>query len=307
MSSTPPVTKKTHFEEAFYSHRWKKYHWTMLDNTFLPDARGEMDAIIANRGIDPATNIKFRREFLGEMIYDEDLIVYSGYKTTANPLLNPTGVIGGIDYGMRDYFSIVLLAYNKSQATGEVIYEFKKKGLLFSEIVQAVTDAYHFGKNYCIKHNLSLNFKFYADSANPMETQTLYSEYKLPVWPCYKYAKVSAIQQLADFMKRGIITIPQDGALADECDQIIWKSDDQGNKVLELDDDYYHEDIVASLRYAFRQWCYECNLTVAETDSQPVIPKKKPAQDKFKEDVSQHTKIELSTIPKIKMEKNRHK
>jgi hypothetical protein len=66
-----------------------------------------------------------------------------------------------------------------------------------------------------------------------------------------------AIEQLADYCRSGKIVIPENGAIADEYEQTLYKRDDLDNITSEIDDSY-HPDITMALLYASRQFFFDC-------------------------------------------------
>ena len=64
------------------------------------------------------------------------------------------------------------------------------------------------------------------------------------------------VSQLQELVRSGTIKVLHEGIVADEFEQILYKRDAITGAVLnELDDDLYHGDIEAALRYASRHFC----------------------------------------------------
>jgi tRNA splicing ligase len=95
------------------------------------------------------------------------------------------------------------------------------------------------------------------DTNEPNTVFELQKIYNIPnVQKPYKHEMMWGVSQLQELVRSGIIKVLQDGEIADEFEQILYKRDDATGAVLnELDDDLYHGDLEAALRYASRHFC----------------------------------------------------
>lgn len=270
LTGTPPRIKGTYAEKVWKEFKgWKHYCWTMASNPFIINENHTVDQMIEEickeKGIkEDAPFIK--REYFGEWVYDTEAQVFKDYKTYQGDVpagFIPTDIAIGTDYGFSDYNAIIALAYNRDTRQAYVIQEKKFNKATISEIVAACKETFEYCKRLAIERNQNFDFSrigFYCDTNEQSITYELSTNYKLPVYNCYKHDKKMAIAQLADWCRSGIITTIYGGVIADEFDQIVYKRDEQDNITSEIDDDLYHGDAMDALLYASRQYAWDCGV-----------------------------------------------
>ena len=259
---TPPRIPKTYGERVWKVEKgWKKFHWTASDNPYISNFEEFIDDICKSKGITKDAPF-IQREYYGIIgMYDKEASVFKDYKTYSidTPLdFIPEKVAIGIDWGFEDYNSIIALAYNNDKA--RVIFERKFNRASISEIIKQVNEVYSDSKKFLIENNKNANIadvSLYCDSNAKELVYELYSVQKLPAYTCYKYNKMLAISQMAEFCRTSKIVVPTDGILADEFDRTLYKRDDEDNILPELDDDIFHPDAAMALLYACRQMWFD--------------------------------------------------
>ena len=260
-----PSRVPNHFSTRIFNsdNEYKKYHFTMLDNPFIPNPRKLIEEEAASKGM--GINTPFiRREYFGEFVSDLEAIVFKDYKTYKElPDLtdfNPIGINIGGDYGYKDYNGIVTVIYNKEKAI--VLKEDKFNKANVSKIIEKMLSHYDFAVGLNKKYGWNIPVKIYADYNEESITKELMIKYKVPAFNCYKYDKAYAIEKLAEMSRTGRLLVPEGGLCADEMEQTLYDRDAKTDAIIsELSDDY-HPDILMALLYASRRMFYDMGLDV---------------------------------------------
>lgn len=262
-TGTPPRAPHHYSEWLWNNPKIKHYHWTMKENPHMPNAEEEIRKEAEKRGMG-VDNTYIQREFLGIMgAYDTESQVYKGYQVFEHiPSDNfcPTDIFIGVDWGGKDNNAIAIIIADRYSRTGYVPLEFKKNDMCTSEICQTIIDY----RNQAIALSRSMNSSFdenhcvvIPDTNEPNTVYELQKIYHIPnVQKPYKHELMWGVGQLQELVRSGIIKVKKGGIIADEFDQILYKRDDDTGVILnELDDDLYHGDAEAALRYASRHFC----------------------------------------------------
>ena len=272
MLSSPPRVPKTFFEKVWNqkdengNYTWKHYSWNMFNNPYIPDPKGTLEHICTEKGLDLNSPL-IHREYLGEFVYDTEAQVYKGYKTYKDKIsalkdMNITNIVIGNDFGFSDYNGVVMLAYNTTTKQGIVLEESKFNNSTVELIVDLDRKYYDEAKQIMLEKNHNTNnILIVTDNNEKSITYELNTTYKLPAYTCYKYDKMMAISSLAEAMRTGRVLIKEGGAIADECEQTVYKRDEEDHILSEIDDSQFHPDILDSLLYAYRQMMFDCGDT----------------------------------------------
>ena len=260
-----PSRVPNHFSTRIFNsdNEYKKYHFTMLDNPFIPNPRKLIEEEAASKGM--GINTPFiRREYFGEFVSDLEAIVFKDYKSYKElPDLtdfNPIGINIGGDYGYKDYNGIVTVIYNKEKAI--VLKEDKFNKANVSKIIEKMLSHYDYAVGLNKKYGWNIPVKIYADYNEESITKELMIKYKVPAFNCYKYDKAYAIEKLAEMSRTGRLLVPEGGLCADEMEQTLYDRDAKTDAIIsELSDDY-HPDILMALLYASRRMFYDMGLDV---------------------------------------------
>lgn len=136
-------------EQEDYSE-WESFHWTVLDNPFIPEKRKLTFLERKKRSIPAST---YAREYEGRWVRDESGLVFR-----LNPHINIisgwTPIAGdeweytlGMDFGYNDSTAFTVFAYNEKKGQTVLVESFKKRELIPSAcavIVQALAQKYDF-------------------------------------------------------------------------------------------------------------------------------------------------------------------
>lgn len=260
-----PSRIPNHFSTRIFQgdNEYKKYHFTMLDNPFIPNPRKLIEEEAASKGM--GINTPFiQREYFGEFVADTEAIVFKNYKTYKEiPDLtdfNPIGINIGGDYGYKDYNGIVTVIYNKEKAI--VLKEDKFNKANVSKIIERMLNHYDYAISLTKKYGWNIPVKIYADYNEESITKELMIKYKVPAFNCYKYDKTYAIEKMAEMSRTGRLLVPENGLCADEMDRTLYDRDPKTDAIIsELSSDY-HPDILMALLYASRRMFYDMGLDV---------------------------------------------
>lgn len=144
LRGTPPAIPNTYFEEAFKSDAWSRHYWTYKDNPHVNHNMEDLIADIMKRKGWKRDNPKFRREYLGEFVYDLSrmLLKFDPEKNIITELppgvLSPGGKFLGVDFGYRDSMAWALL--KEFEGKVYLIDSFKKNEMTPTEFAKKVKE-----------------------------------------------------------------------------------------------------------------------------------------------------------------------
>lgn len=279
---TPPRIAKTKAEDIWKNYKgWKKYSWNMKENPYIHDVDKMIQSICDEKGVTEDAPF-IQRELFGVFVYDTESMVYKDYKTYTQLPSNfiPTDIAIGCDYGFQDYNAIAALAYNRNTRQAYVVWQSKFNKSTVTEIVAKCSEAYEYCKKLAITNpsfDLS-HIRFFCDTNEQSISFEMKTNYKLPVYNCYKHDKKMAISQLSDWLRTGTILVKPDTPLTDEFDRIVYKRDEDDTITAEIDDDLFHPDIADALLYASRQYAFDCGyekkqVEKKQSDRAATLPK----------------------------------
>lgn len=264
-TGTPPRAPH-HFSENLWNNpNTKRYSWTFRDNPYAANKDQIIPRAAKLAGVSEDSTF-IQREYLGIMgAYDRESQVYKGFQIfTELPSENfiPTNIYIGVDWGGVDNNAVAVLIASKYSKNGFVALEFKKNNMSVTEIcnqiihmrLQAIEIARRLNRDFDESRTQVI-----CDNNELDNLWELSKEYHVPnVCKAYKVDKMFAIQQLAELSRTGVIKILKDGIVQDEFEQILYKRDKETDVILnEIDEDLFHGDIEAALRYASRNFCVE--------------------------------------------------
>jgi hypothetical protein len=259
-SSTPPRTHVDYFWKLREQSRI--FYGSRLDNPFIKDAAAQMRKVVESRPLGENDPL-YRSEYLGEWVIDEEALVFQGFETYTLETdeeglvrsdclgFKPSSIVIGIDWGFRDYNSIITLAYSKEEQRAAVIRESKFNNATSSEIVRRIVGDYEAAVKVAVRYGISAKEVICHCDTNELSlAQEAQVNFGIPVFPAYKQNKMARVARLADDAATGRLVVPLGGPLAYEFSRLIFKRDGDHHILNELDDNSFHEDAVAALRYA---------------------------------------------------------
>lgn len=262
-TGTPPRNSVHYSQSLWRMPGIKQFHWTLLDNPYIPNRECLIEEECKKRGItedDPF----IRRELKGDMdAIDTESQVFKGYKTYKDIQQGfvPDRLYIGVDFGFNDFNGVVpvLVDSVKKVAYTYSVKKFNKSSV--SEIANKIIEC----RDAAIKKVLEMNKAFdiskvqiITDTNEKSISFELASTYGLKnVFCAYKYDKQEGISQLAEWLRNGTIFVEEGGDLAFECENTMYKRDDNDNILSDIDDNLFHPDALDALLYVSRQIAFD--------------------------------------------------
>lgn len=270
---TPPKVKGTYGEKMWIEAKIPHFHWTFEDNPYPigQDKKAFVEAKLAEKGLD-WTSPYAQREYFGQFVYDEDALLYPIFHTfnpdAFMPQLNITSIYVGIDYGVSDSNAIIGVAWDDELRRGFVFFESKNNRL---QVDASMSMLDHLKREVKYLWEMALDFfpsmsKFEAnkrilwaaDSSDQQLTQELKFNVRvrgeealtLNIGNAHKIDKTIMQDKLRDLLRTGDLLLPEGSKVTAECEKTILKRLDNGAILNEIDDKYYHPDLLPALRYA---------------------------------------------------------
>lgn len=262
---TPPRTKVSFAHDLWNNGSVKRYHWTFMDNPFIPNREKVIEEACKLYGVSPDSNF-IKREYMGDInAYDSEAIYIKKYfkgEPDKNKLYHYAYV--AIDWGYEDKAAVVGLLADKNEKKLYIVKDWSeaKKGI--TEISSKAQEMVKY-----LKDNFKLDREpmVICDSNEKSAAQDLYTTYHISnVMLAYKYDKDYALDQLADWFVASTIVISDNAkSTLEDADNMIWKRDEDTDVILhELDDDAYHGNSMFAVLYASRQFAYDVMGLIAE-------------------------------------------
>lgn len=262
MVGTPPRIPHTYVEEMWNNPYVKKYHWTFMDNPFIPERDNVITEVCQEFGVTPDAAF-IRREYYGEMnVYDNEALVFYGYnKQHEAPKQTFTHAYIGVDWGFEDKAAVVAVVADSRTKKAYIVKDWSEPKKSISEICQKVVELKSYiTSNYAISNPV----KVITDTNDKSAAYELQQTYKINnVCMAYKYDKDLAIEQLAEWLRAGtIITTEEAKACISDFDSTLWERDEETDKLThDIDDDLYHPNAAMALLYCSRQFDYDIMVT----------------------------------------------
>ena len=256
---TPPRIPNTYCEKLWKmkDNIYSKYNWNMSKNPYLQnDVEAEIDIACRKAGVTRDSTF-IQREYYGKFAYDTEALIFKNYRTYEEIPADfiPTKMWVGVDWGYVDHNAIVVAAVDYYNKKAYVIDQQDFGHVDTDEQERCVYAAYYkaieFLKKYRIpdaEHQVTI----VADTNQPATILKL-QRAGLPIIPAEKPDVLSSTEQLATEMRTRLY-IPTSGILSEECTKTLWKRDDDGRILGEIDDKTFHPNALHALRYANIMW-----------------------------------------------------
>jgi hypothetical protein len=265
LTGTGPRVRGTYWETLWsMDEKALKLNWNLTDNPFIPDHEDVLKEIMEEKGLSE-THPLFVREYLGQIAYDDDALVYrlddNNYFSDEELLawINTQPVTdlrfeGGLDYGFDDADAVAIILYSTSDDKKWLIYEHKANRTGITEIADAVQAGIDF-INTCplFKTITNKHCNFYADTGGGVKKISfeLSTQYNLPILDAYKANKDAGVEFLQEDVRKGNFKVRKGGVFDDEALRTIFARDDNDNLTRVIDDSY-HPDLLDAVLYSIR-------------------------------------------------------
>lgn len=255
---TAPLMAGTEWERSILSDKFTHFHATMEDNPTIPNHEQALQQVLKENNW-TRDNITFRREYLGEIAYDSNRLIYGKrkYYTEIPKDFIPTYCYIGVDYGWADYTSFAPIIIDK-QGNAYLIKEFKENHIPSSVIVKKMqTLVKEIHKEYSIPVD---SIYIVQDSSHQMIGQDFANEGNLNIRNAYKLEQNSQIARVAEALEMGDLLIKENEPFDLECNQFVWQFDEDRKCIIyKIDDNEFHGDIVDSVQYAWSTYIADYN------------------------------------------------
>ena len=291
MVGTPPRTKNGFVQELWEKGKVRKYHWTFMDNPFIPNKENVIKETCEMFGVSPDSNF-IKREYYGDMYaYDTEAIYVKHYdKSEPDKDKLYSHAYVGVDWGYEDKAAVVGMVADKNNKKLYIVKDWSeaKKGVV--EISARVQEMVEYLK---ANYRLDREPQVICDTNEKSAAQDLYTTYHISnVTLAYKYDLNYALDQLSDWFTASTVVLSNNAkATIEDADNMVWKRDEETDQIIhELDDDSYHGNAMFAVLYASRQFAYDVMGLIAEN---------KPAKEitNAKEFVQQYETFEDNRTP----------
>lgn len=254
---TAPLSAGTIWENIINDDKIAHFHATMEDNPTIPNFEHALEDVLDENHW-TKDNITFRREYLGEIAYDTERLIYPKRTYyTELPKANWTKCYIGCDYGWRDYSSFAPIIIDDQNNT-YLIKEWKQNKTAASELVKQckiLVEDIH--KNFDIPME---NIKIVQDTSHQQIGADFYNQGVLNIENAYKQDEAYQIARVDEALQIGDLKIVKDSYFDQECDMMVWQwNAEKGCVIYKIDDATFHPDIADSVKYAYNQYLAERN------------------------------------------------
>jgi hypothetical protein len=229
---------------------WSKHHWTVFDNPYIEQKRGQtpeeyLEEELRNRGLtreDPT----IQREVFGKFVVDTSRLVINYNASTNHFETLPRDLIYifGIDIGFEDADAIAILGYSPNSPTTFLVEEAINPKQGFTELVEQVERLR--GRYKPIKLMID------EGGLGKKLAEEMRRRYRIPVQPADKARKFENFEILNDCLRTGRFLAKKDSRFASDAMLLEWDFEKMrpDKKVVS---DRFHSDIIDAVLYGFRE------------------------------------------------------
>lgn len=252
LAGTGPLYAGTYWETIQNDDNYSHYHATMEDNPTIPNYETALQDVLNNNHW-TSDNITFRREYLGEVAYDTNRMIYptrSYYDNLKNKHFIACYI--GADYGWQDNTAFAPILID-DEGKGYLVEEWKENHIAASAIVEqmkTLTEMIH------KKYNIPVeDINIIQDTSHQMIGVDFFNAGVHNLQNAYKQEENAQIARVSEALYCGDLLIKKDGYFDEECNQFVWKwNQEKGCVVYEIDNDAFHGDMVDSVKYAWNTY-----------------------------------------------------
>lgn len=245
MGGTPsanPIENYFHDVTTGAVKGFSRHSWTILDNPFIPHAKRWLDDYRERKGWSLEHPI-YQREWLGHWTMDGDTLVYKYSKERNHYEDLPDHKLMhvlGCDLGFDDAFAIAVVAYSEDTRSVYVVDQFKKSGLLPSQMAEKIQE---YRERYqpisIVGDHGGLGKAICAE---------FQSRYHIPIKPAEKNQKRAYIELMNGDLLSSTLKIRHSSPLANEMQVLQWDADRP-----EKEDERTPNDLCDAALYAWRE------------------------------------------------------
>lgn len=237
---------------------WNVHHWTWVDNPHHPYTAAKIEEIRLRKGWLP-DNPTFLREYMGQWVRDDSLVVYKlGQANLCYQLPErKLEYVLGLDLGYEDDTAFVVLGYDEQVGKVWIVESWKEKHLIPARVAAKVEQL---NMKYRFSHIVADTGGFGKGYAEEMKQR-----YGLPIEPAKKTDKPGYIELMNGDLQSGIVQIykRQNQELVDEMGMLLFEEHEDGTPDRSKIDDRFPDHLCDAALYgwrACRQYYYDPQL-----------------------------------------------
>lgn len=252
---TAPLTAGTYWEQAINDDKYSHFHATMEDNPTIPNYEHALEDVLEQNHWS-RDNITFRREYLGEVAYDNEVLIYPyrNYYTDEIEEFKPTKAYIGVDWGWNDYSSFAPIIVDDN-GNGFLVDEWRQNAVASSALVEQariINEKIH--KEFGIPYE---DIKFVADSSHQQISADIYNQ-GINIINAYKPGERAQIAYVREALETKSLLVKKGDFFDTECNMFSWQFDNEKNCVIyKIDESTFHGDIVDSVKYAWTNYLFD--------------------------------------------------
>jgi hypothetical protein len=267
LTGTGPRVRGTYWETLWTQDNGAlKLNWNITDNPFIPNYKEVLDKIKEDKGLTDTSPL-YVREYLGQISYDDDALVYrleddnfiveqEMLNWMATQPVTDVQFSAGLDYGFDDADGFAIVMYSISNPSRKyLVYEYKGRRTGVTELVDAIKAGIEYINTDPKFANLTnKDFNIFADTAGGIKKISfeLSTQHNLPVLDAYKANKDFGIEQLQEDVRKRNFKVIKGGVFENEALKTIFKRDELDNLTRTVDDTAFHPDMLDAVLYALR-------------------------------------------------------
>lgn len=262
LAGTGPIYAGTYWETISTDDTWEHFHATMEDNPTIPNYEHALEEVLQSNNW-TKDNITFRREYLGEVAYDTNRMIYPSRTYYDDKELENKHFIKcyiGADYGWQDSTSFMPIIVD-DKGIGYLVEEWKENKVAASKIVEKMKELNNvIHKKYKIPAE---DIYIIQDTSHQMIGVDFYNSGITNIQNAYKQEENAQIARVAEALHCGDLKIKKGGYFDMECDSFVWKwNQEKGCVIYEIDDNAFHPDAADSVKYAYNTYLSDNCVTI---------------------------------------------
>jgi hypothetical protein len=274
-AGTPPSIKGTYGERAWKTWEVPHFFWTYKDNPHpvaVEEREKYIEDVLKEKGLD-WTSAFARREYGGEWIYDEDLLLYPEVHTynprEVIPQFHIDMILLGIDYGVSDCDTLIGIAWDTANRRGYEFHADKFSRLdikdrtisqleyLRGQVKTVWRRALEFFPGMAPK-DANKRILWDADDNNQHLTDDFnincrleeFPELRLNIQNAHKTDKVIMFDKIRDLLRTASLLLIEGGKTVRECERTVLRRGPGGQVYPDIDEKVFHPDLLPAMRYA---------------------------------------------------------
>lgn len=260
LAGTAPISAGTYWEQAVNSETFSHHRATMEDNPSIPDHEHALENVLKENHWTP-DNITYRREYLGEIAYDNNLLIYP-YVTYYDELpenFKPVKAYVGMDLGWTDKSAIETILID-AQGNAYLTDEFSEPHCTSSFLLE---------KCFAFRDILTNKWKlpkediyFITDTNEQNMTRDFYNKGLYELSNVRKKSLEYSRTLVNEAMESGVLKIKKNGPADEDHNGSVYKFDiDTQTIIYEEDKSNYHSNAMEAVRYAWQTYIEDSSLS----------------------------------------------